>query len=340
MDLTPALTPEDLLQLHDAVPQSVADLSDPPLRDRVIDAWKNASRLINSIPIWMSYYDSSYPSMYVYQVRTLFRPSRQDYAVECFLESHIAVCFNALKSMNAAIPMIRENEEQSLVGLFPPFPAVGRGKEWERQLRESTKETPQLGSKDVCVIEPIEPRRIARGCEPKLLELRDELIFYLNLLRHAPSQAFGRGMATSTAEGQPREFDIPPSTSESEGGPDILDNPSDPVILRGPDERVIVWGKEKGFLTPAQYRVVEVLVSAKRKNERLSIDMIRNRTQDDGGNVVEDPRGVLKRLRKDPDWAAAIDMADKPGRGYSLRDRPTTSTQKNPVRRPRRPTGP
>ena len=122
----------------------------------------------------------------------------------------------------------------------------------------------------------------------------------------------------------------------SESQPEATYEP--PVVLAGPDDEVIVWGKRKPPLPPAQYRVIKALVEA--KEERLSKDMLCNRTKDKNGNTVEDPVGALKRLRKrDPDWRKVIDMAGMPGRGYSLRDRPPTSTQKSPEIHPRRPRG-
>jgi hypothetical protein len=73
--------------------------------------------------------------------------------------------------------------------------------------------------------------------------------------------------------------------------------------------------------------VVKTLVEAKTKDERLAIDEIRSRTKDKRGNVVEDPLGAIKRLmRRDPEWEQVIDMAETPGRGYSLKDCPPTST--------------
>ena len=51
------------------------------------------------------------------------------------------------------------------------------------------------------------------------------------------------------------------------------------VVLNGPDEDVIVWGKTKAALPPAQYRVIEVLVKAKANGERLSAEKIRRRHQ-------------------------------------------------------------
>jgi hypothetical protein len=92
-----------------------------------------------------------------------------------------------------------------------------------------------------------------------------------------------------------------------------------PVVLRGPDEDVLVWGKDKAQLTEAEYRVIKALLDAWKTGRRLSTDELRNRTKDKKGNVIEDPVGVLERMRKrDPDWKNAIDMAGKPRGGYGL----------------------
>jgi hypothetical protein len=102
------------------------------------------------------------------------------------------------------------------------------------------------------------------------------------------------------------------------------------IILGGPDDDVIVCGKRKAPLPPAQYRVVKALVDAKVQGERLNGDVLRNRTKDENGRVVEDPVGALKRLcKRDRDWKRIIDMATVPGRGYALKDCPPTPTQKN-----------
>jgi len=114
----------------------------------------------------------------------------------------------------------------------------------------------------------------------------------------------------------------------------------EPVVLGGPDDSAFVWGKEKDPLPPAQYRVIKALVEARAKNERLSKDNLCNRTKDEKGNAVEDPVGALERLcRRDKDWRDVIDMAKVPGRGYGLKDKPPTPTQRNRETHPRRPIG-
>jgi hypothetical protein len=124
---------------------------------------------------------------------------------------------------------------------------------------------------------------------------------------------------------------VPPSqpavTGEGQGRQSVEGTP---IVLRGPDDDVVVCGKRKDPLPPAQYRVIKALVDAKANEERLTVEALRNRTTDEKGNPVEDPLGALKRLRnRDRDWKRIIDMAGVRGRGYGLKDCPPTYTQKN-----------
>jgi len=64
--------------------------------------------------------------------------------------------------------------------------------------------------------------------------------------------------------------------------------PAPPIVLGGPDDEVIVWGKRKAPLPPAQYRAVKALVEAHAEGERLSKDALCRRTMDAQGNMVED----------------------------------------------------
>ena len=107
-----------------------------------------------------------------------------------------------------------------------------------------------------------------------------------------------------------------------------LKAPADaPVVLKGPDKKVILWGNLKPPLTPAQYGVVKALVDAHAANERLSKTQLEKQAKDARGNPIEDPLGALERLcKKDPDWKKAIDMAGTPGRGYSQGHRILIST--------------
>jgi hypothetical protein len=121
------------------------------------------------------------------------------------------------------------------------------------------------------------------------------------------------------------------NTKEDKGAVSPSDAPS--LVLNGLDEEVLVFGISKGLLTEPQYRVLEELLKAKAEGKRLTIDQLCRRSD------VEDPRHVLIRLRdRDADWRDLIDMAGKRGRGYGLNDTRPRRTQKNPQRRPRRPT--
>jgi hypothetical protein len=136
----------------------------------------------------------------------------------------------------------------------------------------------------------------------------------------------------------------PPPSGGTDGRTDREAPPpedkTEPVALGGPNDPVSVWGKAKDPLPPAQYLVIKALVEARAKGKRLSADALRRATKDPEGNMVEDPVRALERLRdRDTDWKNVIDMAGTPGRGYGLRDKPPTPTQKNRETRPRRPRG-
>jgi hypothetical protein len=132
-----------------------------------------------------------------------------------------------------------------------------------------------------------------------------------------------------------------PPPSGIKPGPPMGDQPADapgsgasgsvePVVLGGPDDKVFVWGQEKDPLPPSQYRVIKALVEASEKGKRLSKDALCLATKDHEGNTVEDPVGALDRLcRRDADWRDVIDMAGIPGRGYGLKDKPPTPTQRS-----------
>jgi hypothetical protein len=105
-----------------------------------------------------------------------------------------------------------------------------------------------------------------------------------------------------------------------------------PVVLNGPDKPVIVLGKTKPPLPSGQYGAVEALANAHASNERLSKTQLENRAKDAQGRPIEDPVGALERLcKKAPDWKQVIDMAGTPGRGYSLRSKPPTTTENPPT---------
>jgi hypothetical protein len=133
------------------------------------------------------------------------------------------------------------------------------------------------------------------------------------------------GADLSIGEPGPRPLLGNPPEKKENGPPDPSRDA--PVMLGGPDDNVIVWGKEKAPLPPAQYRVVKALVEAHAKGERLSKDSLFAHTKDANKNAVEDPVGALERLRRrDKDWRAVIDMARISGRGYGLKTRPPTPT--------------
>ena len=131
LSLSPDLTSEYWDKLHDPVPQNILELSDAMYRDQVIDAWKNASRLLYSIPIWLSYYHSIFPRILVYLTRVLIHRPKRKIAAECLFESHIRSCLESLRLMHVAIPMIQENDERFLMNSISPFSISGKGKEWK-----------------------------------------------------------------------------------------------------------------------------------------------------------------------------------------------------------------
>jgi hypothetical protein len=118
-------------------------------------------------------------------------------------------------------------------------------------------------------------------------------------------------------EGVRAEADLAPGVepATSSAPPPIVpgDSPLEEVITLGdsPFAEPIVLGNRKSRLTPGQYRLVKALLDA--HPGRLGKDTLARRA------AVEDPVGMIDRLRKDPDWAAVL---DKPGRahgGYGIR---------------------
>jgi len=98
-----------------------------------------------------------------------------------------------------------------------------------------------------------------------------------------------------------------------------------PVDLGGPAEAVKVWGRSMGVLPDAEYRVIKALAEAYANGERLSETILRNRTKDARGNVVEDPVGALERLcEKDSFWRQVIAMSSKARLGYGLNALPVS----------------
>lgn len=79
-----------------------------------------------------------------------------------------------------------------------------------------------------------------------------------------------------------------------------------PVVeMKGPKHEVLVRGKSKGVLSSAQYQAVKLLLSVFPGG--LDLEAMNKRT----GRTAW--RNTLRRLRTDPDWAAAIGF---PGIGY------------------------
>jgi hypothetical protein len=129
-----------------------------------------------------------------------------------------------------------------------------------------------------------------------------------------------------------------PARSQESVAPPEWEKPAPeapPVALDGPDKEVVVWGQRMDPLPDAEYRVVEALVAAYASGQRLSMTSLQNRTKDARGNVVEDPVGALKRLRKkDEVWKQAIAMSGKARLGYTLKARPPTTHVARPDKPP------
>ncbi len=134
----------------------------------------------------------------------------------------------------------------------------------------------------------------------------------------------------AAANGRPPE--APADGPELVGSVAPSGNGTDPpVVLGGPDEEVIVWGTSVGPLPDAEYRVIRVLSEAYAKGERLSTMILKNRTKDARGNVVENPVGTLDRLcaKKDTPWKRAIGMSGKARVGYALNAPPFHRSRPN-----------
>src|SRR5262249_8574670 len=106
----------------------------------------------------------------------------------------------------------------------------------------------------------------------------------------------------------PVELTTPPPEPAAETAPPC------PVVLRGPDDPPIVRGVEKSILTPAQYRVVEVLVNA--FPERLPGDSLARKSE------VGDPVGVIDRLSPDKDWGTVLSKPGQAHGGYGIVAKP------------------
>jgi hypothetical protein len=105
-----------------------------------------------------------------------------------------------------------------------------------------------------------------------------------------------------------------------------------PIVLGGADDDPIVCGRAKERLTPAQYRVVKVLVDD--FPERRSGDSLALKSE------VGDPIGVIDRLSRDEEWAALLSKPGKAHGGYGINAKPQKprKTQKNPEKPRKAPT--
>jgi hypothetical protein len=82
------------------------------------------------------------------------------------------------------------------------------------------------------------------------------------------------------------------------------------IVFSGDAREPRVNGKSKKRMTPEQFKVVQALLSA--GEDGLSKGELEKKSG------IGDPLGVLRRLRKDPDYGNAIDMAGTRGRGYRV----------------------
>jgi hypothetical protein len=131
------------------------------------------------------------------------------------------------------------------------------------------------------------------------------------VLRRAGIMVITRGEESVTlAEGFTRYIPVPIDDVDlAELERLLAHGPIPPRLVLGPRSgRPSIDGRAKDRLTRTQYDVVEVLVAAGARG--LSLDEFTMRTRHG------DWRGILRRLRQDPDWAAVIRMAGRPGGRY------------------------
>jgi hypothetical protein len=189
--------PENLDDIPDPPPRSVLSLSSLEFRDRSIDAWRNASLLYYLIHSRRAYYDSIIPLLYVDSDRKVIRETPRNIAYECFYDRYIEIALSALKRADAAVPMIRANDLESLMDLFPPFPPIGQVGKWKKELEESSSmvKLPERGR--FRSVQPSEPVKAVRQTMPELVRLQEELFRYMQVLRIAPTEAFSSLTAAS-----------------------------------------------------------------------------------------------------------------------------------------------
>jgi hypothetical protein len=145
-------------------------------------------------------------------------------------------------------------------------------------------------------------RRIAEQCQ-EFEHIRLRLAVYGVELETPPYWTLKAPGTTSEPAGDLGE--------KIDGGNAPAAAPKPSVVLAGLDVDVIVRGKNKGRLTPGQYRVVEALVNA--FPERLGADTLKSRS---GQHY---PVEMIDRLRRDGDWAAVLDKPGKAHGGYAIK---------------------
>jgi hypothetical protein len=134
---------------------------------------------------------------------------------ECFYDRFIQTALDVLKSADAAVPMIRKHDLQSLLDLFPSFPQIGQIKKWIDELKESAKtmQPPEPGCfrRDRLT----EPVKVVRQALSERIRLEEELFDYMALLRVAPTQAFAPPKPCSAGDAPPSMPDEKAETTTS-----------------------------------------------------------------------------------------------------------------------------
>jgi hypothetical protein len=215
----PDPTPDNLEAIPDPPPHAVLALSDLKFRDRVIDAWKNASLLFHLIGMRIRYYDCL--STYIYfrshretnWTHAIRLAIRQNIAYECFFDSYIELALKSLKSLDANVPMIRGRTVESLLRLFPSFPDLVEFKRWGEELESAWKlEPPKPG--EIWRYQHVKLAKAARQSMPTLGQLSFQLFKYMQSLRTCPTDAFGTSRPSATNRAEDSHVDKSPEASE------------------------------------------------------------------------------------------------------------------------------
>jgi hypothetical protein len=125
----------------------------------------------------------------------------------------------------------------------------------------------------------------------------------------------GEGPGTSNGEIASSKNPTPPAAlggivNTVDSAADMA-SPIEPVVLGGPDDDPIVYGKAKKRLSKPRYDTVKALLAVGRSLSKQELD-------DRSGHT--DARKFLKDLaKKDEDWARAIVFPETYGSGYSIR---------------------